>query len=51
MLAIGSKVIDSSTFVFSSLKKYRQKIPGRWLENVESSVVSKLEKIRDHLGK
>lgn len=48
---IGSKMINSSTFVFLSLKIYRQKIPGRWLENVESRLLSKLEKIRDHLGK
>lgn len=35
---------------FFSLRIYRQKIRGRWLETVESSLVSELEKIRDHQG-
>jgi len=31
------------------LRIYRQTTPGRWLETVESGLVSKLKKIRDHV--
>ena len=49
VLGIGS-MRCSSTFGLLSLKIHRQKIPGKWLETVQSNLISKLEKIRDQLG-
>lgn len=41
--------IMRSAFALLSLRIYRQTIPDRWLETVESSLVSKLKKIRDYI--
>ena len=40
----------NSTFGLLSWRIHRQTIPGRWLETIESSFVSKANKIRDHPG-
>lgn len=41
--------IMRSALASLSLKIYTQTVPDRWLETVESSLVSKMKEIRDYV--